>query len=80
MIKTKAGDLLEGGSRRASRIIRRGTVEAMTGLRRSAIYQAMSNGTFPRQVPLGAKAVGWLEDEVEAWVDGRRAERDSKAL
>ena len=28
----------------------------------------MSKGHFPRQVPLGAKAVGWLEDEIDAWI------------
>lgn len=78
MIKTRAGDLVEGGSRRARRIIRRGAVEAKTGLRRSAIYAAMSKGHFPRQVPLGAKAVGWLEDEIDAWIEARRAERDGE--
>ena len=78
MLRTRAGDLVEGGSGRARKIMRRGAVEAMTGLRRSAIYDAMSKGTFPRPVPLGAKAVGWLEDEIEAWIDARRAERDGE--
>jgi prophage regulatory protein len=79
MIKTRAGDLVEGGSRRTRTIIRRSAVEAKTGLRRSAIYSAMSRGTFPRQVPLGAKAVGWLEDEIDEWIRARIAERDTEA-
>jgi prophage regulatory protein len=80
MLRTRAGDLIgtAGGRGRAQRIIRRGTVESMTGLRRSAIYDAMSKGTFPRPVSLGAKAVGWLEHEIDAWIEGRRAERDGE--
>lgn len=48
MLRTRAGDLIEnaGGRGRAQRIIRRGAVEAMTGLRRSAIYDAMSKAPF----------------------------------
>jgi prophage regulatory protein len=50
----------------------------MTGLGRSAIYDAMSKGTFPRQVPLGRRAVGWLENEIAAWIEARLAERDGE--
>ena len=52
-------------------ILRRKQVEARTGLRRSTIYQRIQAGTFPRPVPLGARAVGWLESEVNAWIAER---------
>jgi prophage regulatory protein len=61
------------------RIIRRPTVEAKTGLKHSEIYDRIKLGTFPRQVPLGVKAVGWLEHEVDAWIEARGAERDAKS-
>jgi prophage regulatory protein len=61
------------------RIVRLPIVEAKTGLKHSAIYQRIAEGTFPAQVPLGAKAVGWIEAEVDAWIDARAAERDGIA-
>jgi prophage regulatory protein len=58
------------------RLIRLPDVEAKTGLKHSAIYQRITEGAFPRQVPLGPKAVAWLEAEIDAWIDHRTAERD----
>jgi len=50
-------------------ILRRRQVEARTGLSRSTIYDRMRDGTFPRQIALGAKSVGWLEADIEAWIE-----------
>lgn len=58
------------------KVLRRPAVEAMTGLSRSTIYEYMRVGTFPEPIRLGAKAVGWLEHEVVAWIEARTAERD----
>ncbi len=33
---------------------------------RSAIYLGAKNGTFPKQVKIGPRAVGWIESEIEA--------------
>ncbi|WP_153111154.1 helix-turn-helix transcriptional regulator [Propionivibrio limicola] len=58
-------------------IIRRKQVEARTGLSRSSIYARLRHNpkrpgdydpTFPKPVSVGAKAVGWIESEVEAWI------------
>ena len=49
-------------------IIRLPTVKARTGLSRSTIYQRAADGTFPKPVNLGARAVGWLASEVDAWL------------
>ncbi|WP_417473291.1 helix-turn-helix transcriptional regulator [Luteimonas mephitis] len=54
-------------------ILRRQMVQARTGLSRSTIYLRVSQGTFPRPIPLGSRAVGWLEDEVEAWLQAQVA-------
>ena len=62
-----------------SRIIRLPAVEVKTGLKHSAIYQKMAEGTFPRPVPLGPKAVGWVEAEIDRWIDERVAERDGRS-
>lgn len=49
-------------------ILRRKQVEARTGLSRSSIYKKVSEREFPEPVQLGARAVGWIESEVEAWL------------
>ena len=52
-------------------ILRLPTVKAVTGLSRSTIYLRMSEGSFPRQVNLGSRAVGWLASEIQHWLDER---------
>lgn len=61
-------------------ILRRKQVEARTGLSRSGIYGRLTpnpkrpgdyDPTFPKPVSLGAKAVGWIEAEVEAWIESK---------
>ena len=58
-------------------ILRRKQVEARAGLSRSTIYAKLRRNpkrpadydpTFPRQVSIGAKAVGFIEAEIEAWL------------
>lgn len=56
-------------------IPRRKQVETRTGLSRSTIYDRIRAGTFPAPVSLGAKAVGWLDHEVDAWLADRIAQR-----
>ena len=46
-------------------------VKTKTGLSRSAIYAQQEEGIFPPSIPLGARAVGWLEAEVEAVIRAR---------
>ena len=59
---------------RIPQILRRRQVEGQTGLSRSAIYEGVSQGTFPRPIHIGTRAVGWLADEVDAWIAARIAE------
>jgi prophage regulatory protein len=50
------------------RLIRRSTVEHMTGLSRSTIYSRIKEGTFPSQIKLGGTAVAWRESDVQTWI------------
>jgi len=52
-------------------IIRLPEVKARTGLSRSTIYLRISRGQFPPPISLGGRAVGWVEAEVQAWLDTR---------
>jgi prophage regulatory protein len=60
-------------------ILRLPTVKARTGLCRSAIYQNIANDSFPRPVSLGARSVGWIESEIEAWISQKIKESRDKA-
>lgn len=51
------------------RIMKRSEVEYKTGLSRSSIYAKMADGTFPRAIKLGARSVGWLESDINQWVN-----------
>lgn len=55
----------------SSMILRLPAVKTRTGLSRSTIYLRVAEGRFPKPISLGARAVGWVEAEVEAWVAGQ---------
>ena len=44
-------------------------VKERTTLSTSELYRRMEVGTFPQQIRLGAKAVAWLECEVNCWIE-----------
>jgi prophage regulatory protein len=50
------------------RLLRLGEVKQQTGLSRSTIYRLTSSGTFPQRVPLGPRAVAWVESEIDSWI------------
>jgi prophage regulatory protein len=62
----------------AHTILRLPAVKASTGLSRSTIYLRVAEGTFPRPVSLGGRAVGWLEAEIQDWLQ-RRIEASREA-
>lgn len=49
-------------------ILRLPTVRQRCGLSRSTIYLRVSQGTFPKPISLGPRAVGWIEAEIEEWL------------
>ncbi|CAM2187933.1 prophage regulatory protein [Paraburkholderia sacchari] len=50
-------------------ILRRSQVEQEVGLKRSTIYQRMHEGTFPRPIRLGERAVGWRASDIEDFLE-----------
>tara|TARA_B100000929_G_scaffold288716_1_gene277794 strand:+ start:897 stop:1163 length:267 start_codon:yes stop_codon:yes gene_type:complete len=51
-----------------ARLLRLPEVIERVGLRRSAIYQRMSEGRFPKSRSLGPKCSVWVEAEIEQWI------------
>jgi len=61
-------------------VLRLPLVKARTGLSRRTIYLRIAEGSFPKPVSLGDRAVGWLESEIESWLSSRvEASRQAKA-
>lgn len=57
------------------KIIRLPEVMEQTGLGRSTIYLRVSTGLFPSPVSLGGRAVGWLQSEIEEWINSKAIAR-----
>ena len=55
----------------ASRILRARDVCVRTGLSRTTIWRLTRSGDFPAPRRLSANAVGWLERDVELWIESR---------
>ena len=63
----------------ANTILRLPFVKARTGLSRSTIYLRIAEGSFPKPVSLGARAVGWVESDIEQWLISRVEESRNPA-
>lgn len=53
------------------RFLRLDEVIDRTGRSRSSIYADMETQSFPQSIKLGARAVGWLESDINAWIKAR---------
>lgn len=52
-------------------IIRLPQVKQRTGLSRSTIYALIKDGKFKTPISLGARAVGWLDSDVDEFIAAR---------
>lgn len=59
-------------------LIRLPEVIEMTALSRSSIYRLMKKRDFPKSVKIGGRAVAWILEEIEKWLEERIAERDQQ--
>lgn len=61
-----------------NRFIKLREVQQLTGLSRSSIYQFIQDGTFPKQIRTGKRAVAWIENEIHRWMNDRIAASNPK--
>ena len=69
------------------RFIRLSEVMSRTGYGRTSIYRKMEDGSFPKSLKLGgppkdpnefdSRAIAWIEDEVDQWIESRIEDRVS---
>jgi len=61
------------------RLIRMKDVARKTAISRKSIYRLIAARRFPQPVRLSADIVAFVEVEVDAWIDERKAERATSA-
>ena len=69
------------------RFIRLSEVMSRTGYGRTSIYRKMEDGSFPKSLKLGgppkdpnefdSRAIAWIEEEVDQWIESRIEDRDT---
>ena len=58
------------------RILKLKEVLHKTSLGKTTLYMLIKYSAFPKPVPLGLRAVGWLDSEVDTWIQSRIMARD----
>ncbi len=56
------------------RVIKLNEVIEKTALSKSTIYSRIKEGSFVEPIKLGSRAVGFLEGEVDEWIQNRVAD------
>ena len=62
------------------RILKLKDVLSKTGLGKTSLYKLIGLSEFPRPLSLGLRSVGWLESEVEAWIQEKIHVRDQQLV
>ena len=58
-------------SEKHQKLLRLADVRDRVPYSRSTIYQLIAQGKFPKPINLGARAVAWLESDIDAWIEAR---------
>jgi prophage regulatory protein len=56
-------------------LLRQDEVCRRVGLTRRWIWQLEREGKFPKRVKVSLNRIGWLENEVDAWIEAKASER-----
>lgn len=72
--------------KKQDRIARLPELCSRTGYSRSMVFEKINpysvyyDALFPRRIPLGARAIGFLESEIDAWIQSRSANCTTLAM
>ncbi|TWA90723.1 AlpA family transcriptional regulator [Azospirillum brasilense] len=65
------------GEVETKRILRFPQVKALVSFSRMHVDRLEKAGSFPKRIRIGVNSVGWLESEVNAWVERKVAQREA---
>lgn len=60
-------------------VLKKPVVLKIVGVTRTTLQTMIENKEFPAPIRLSARAIGWIDTEVQGWLDSKIAERDAKA-
>ena len=60
------------------RVLRLKDVLSITGLGKTSIYKLIGLKRFPKPISLSLRSVGWLESEIQAWIQEKINARDQQ--
>lgn len=60
------------------KILRIKEVCSRVSLSRTLVYDMVARRNFPPAIRIGARASGWLESEVDAWIKARAEARSAR--
>jgi prophage regulatory protein len=60
------------------RILREPEVSYKTNMTREMIRRLENAGQFPKRIKLSKRAVGWIESEIDAWIEAKMKERNEQ--
>jgi prophage regulatory protein len=60
------------------RLMRLSEVMECTGMGRSTLFAAVREGTFPPPVEIGPQLRGFVDSEVDAWIEEKIKQRDAQ--
>ena len=63
----------------SKKLLRRADVVERTGMPSTTMYREIRLGRFPRGRKLTENTVGWVEAEVDAWIESREATQPASA-
>jgi len=61
------------------KVFRFADLKRITGLSAATLHRRIADGSFPKPIKLGPRTVGWLADEIDAFIEKARAKRDASA-
>lgn len=76
-MKTKCSSTTMQPNNLPTRIVRIRELCSRTGYSRSMVFEKTNpdskyyDPAFPRRIPLGARAMGFLDSEIDAWIQSR---------
>ncbi|MGE8445881.1 AlpA family transcriptional regulator [Comamonas sediminis] len=62
------------------RVLKLKDVLSKTGLGKTTLYKLIGLSEFPKPISLGLRSVGWIENEIEAWIQVKINVRDQQAV
>lgn len=54
------------------RLLRLKQLIEKVGMKKTAIYDRMARGDFPKPISLGGRSVAWIESEIDEWINARK--------